>query len=345
MLPSSLLHLPVRFGVFLVAVISIFCRPSTPPVDSAPSPVRTAPEGTLEDLTRFPESPEAIARMVAFLEQGKDQPTGNPFLLNSDGTLKSAPTLRILILDRLSHHAPQIARPFLEEVCSRKTDPDEWALSLNHLRLLAHPSHLPGLTQQAVELVSNPDWQKNPTAGYLEAFDFLAISSALEAFETVATIHADPDPDPATQWAAFLALDRMTSRQPERFLPALAKRKLQLPGEITAGLLAKSDVRRPAHLAFLEAYLSRTDHAPGELETFSKLFPLHHQHVRASFQPQSPDERRNLQAAWRIDRATLTQLDDWQASRCFTPNVAAALANTSKRLKGWLALNNHSAPR
>ena len=67
---------------------------------------------------------------------------------------------------------PKAAGEVATQILANYTTPDEWAVSLRNYAW-ANPGQ-PGrafLQMKAGQLLANADWTKNPSVGYLEAFD------------------------------------------------------------------------------------------------------------------------------------------------------------------------------
>jgi len=274
----------------------------------------------------------ASAAIVDFLARpDRDAPTGLTFTLAEDGTLASAPTLRVALIDWLGQLDPPRAATFAETLLESPTTPAEWALCLrNHA--WAHPEldDRDFLRARTEALIEHEPWRREPSAAYLEAFDVLVHARATESTPVLARLLADP-PHRATRHAAFLTLDRLLLARPEDMLARLASPDLrsQVPAETRAQWLARADLSQPDQRAHVMRFLLDPDRSAAELEAFTSVYPnanfMVSDNLLTDFDPPSGTE---LAAR---DRAALEIVNEWLDQPRF-----ATRRDTLERMKARL---------
>ena len=116
-------------------------------------------------LAAMPRS-EAVSWIRSFLASRQDKETGLSFEIDPDGNLKEWPTFRTFLFDALS----------------TRITADEWALALRNAgRAETTEGTRKFLRTKTEELIQNPSWQASPSIGYLNAFDVLVHTKALES--------------------------------------------------------------------------------------------------------------------------------------------------------------------
>jgi len=115
---------------------------------------------------------DLIAAVRAVLDSGVDEETGLGFRIGGGGALLEAPTLRTWLLDQLAHLDPAAAAMYAHLILDSSSSPDEWAIALRNLaRYDTSPDARALLEIKTGELLRNESWQRDPSVGYLEAFD------------------------------------------------------------------------------------------------------------------------------------------------------------------------------
>ncbi|MEI6351849.1 MAG: hypothetical protein WCP06_12180 [Verrucomicrobiota bacterium] len=208
-------------------------------------------------------SREAIAAVRKFLESGQDAATGLAFVVGSGGALDSAPTLRVFLLDELAALAkaggdPQASLSVARQVLDTPTTPDEWAVAMRNVAW-ADKNSANFLNEKFKELVSNPDWAKNPSTGLLEAFDIPVFTHDTSAIPWLASVL--PQQGNPESRAAAVALDRMAEQAPLGVMAYLNANPSTLADKpmLRADYFTKADLTDPAQKAAVESYLARGD--------------------------------------------------------------------------------------
>lgn len=248
----------------------------------------------------------AIRRL---LDAKTDAPTGQGFKIGKGGFLAEAPTLRAWLLDQLGQIDPAAAAEYAKMILSSKDSPDEWALALRNLALgdtSADAKKL--LADKTGELLNFNDWQQNPSASYLEAFDTAVYLGGTNFVPTLAGMVSLQD-NPALAHAAFLSLDRLVINDPAAMLTALLAQPELMQGreQTRADYFARADVGDPRQLDLLQNYLLQTGAA--ELQQFAGVFPNANFMISANLLTQSPSlEQAEIK---RRDAASLKVVQQW----------------------------------
>lgn len=276
-------------GVIILVVSGIFLwrqhsttsfEPPTRPTGSpkSVSPLHVSGKWTLADLQRIVSThprPEAVAQLRAFLESGVDAATGLEFRLSQGGSLAQAPTLRTYALDRLQELDPPTGAAYAQTILQNKSTADEWAISLRALAL--GDSSQKGrklLSDKIRAMIQFEDWRRNPTTGYLEAFDVFVYTHDIDAIIELSGFIRDRT-QTALGHAAFLAVDRLIQANGAAALGVLLKEPALLEGreQTRAGFFARADVRDPLQRKIVIEYLLAPDRSKSELDVFAELFP------------------------------------------------------------------------
>jgi hypothetical protein len=267
---------------------------------------------------------EAAQALIALLETGEDHPTGLNFLVGAEGVMDETPTLRTALLDFLGQTDPRLSADYARRLLGQTGSSDEYALALRNLAWTDPDGRLIEELREAFRtMLAHPEWQEEPTRGFLEAFDLAVVTGAVG--EVAALIPAatggDTGEAPATR-AAFIALDRLMLTQPGKVLAWLGENPSafgQAPS-YRASLLSRLDVSVPAQRELLARYLQRGDHGPGELDYFARIFPNGNFFTGFRLVTSPADSTVNMPAR---DRATLAVLREWVAR----PEFAARRAD------------------
>ena len=119
-------------------------------------------------------------------------------------------------------------------------------------------------------MIQNPEWQRHPTNGFLEAFDVIVYARDTGFVPTLSTMTRQSD-NQALAHAGFLSLDRLTLSDPTVTLAQLQAQPDTLGGReaMRANLFARADTRDPQQRVLLEAYLLDSRRTPEELNAFA----------------------------------------------------------------------------
>jgi hypothetical protein len=170
---------------------------------------------------------------------------------------------------------PAQAAAAAKDILQQKDSADEWAVALAlYARVNNTDDATSFLRQKAEEMAGYRPWQKEPSAGYLEAFDVFVYTGDTDFVPELSQFACEQG-NPALAHAAFLTLDRLAQNDPMDTLTALNDDPGLLSGrEATeGGLFARADVRDPNQKALLADYLLSSDRSLPELEAFAGLYP------------------------------------------------------------------------
>jgi len=218
---------------------------------------------------------EAAAALIKILETGVDEPTGLRFEVGAEGVMQGSPTYRTALLDLLGQTEPEMSAAYALSLMAQTPSADEYALALRNVAWTDFQGSLkPELTGYLSAMLDRTEWMNNPTEGFLEAFDCAVFVGAVDRMVPLLEPPSDQG-ESATGHAAFVALDRMTLRDPQtigEMFRADPQFMAQTPFH-RASLLSRLDIRDPGQAAVVKDYLRRQDHAPEELQYFTEVFP------------------------------------------------------------------------
>lgn len=269
-----------------------------------------------EKLFARPSS-EAVAEIEGFLRKGKDRKTGLILKIGTGGKIEGWPTLRVFLLDLLLEIDPEAAARISREILTTETSADEWAIALRNVakgeRTEGNRDYLRTRTE---ELITNPEWQAQPSVGYLNAFDVLVYTGATESSPLLSGLIQRKDRRDLAH-AAFLAMGRLVQRQPVDMLTRLkADRALQESRpEMTAQQFARADLRDTAQQAIVKSWLLDPSRTPTELQNFAAIYPNNNQMIS---QNMLTSEERVSGADLNVhDREVLKIIRDWRTDPAF----------------------------
>ncbi len=280
--------------------------------------------------------PAIAAREVrSFLASRKDAPTQLDLTVKAGGALGDASSLRVFLLDYLGLIDRTAAASVGREILSTFTSPDEWAVSLRNVAWAgASEENRSYLTSKAREMISHPAWSRNPSAGFLEAFDVIVHARGFELTPQLTALVRDRE-NRAVAHAAFLTLDRLTLADPAAMLAPLAAEPGLMAGreETRANLFARADVRDARQRELLEGYLLDPSHTARELHTFASVYPnANYMLSRNLLTETNPPAHSELTAR---DRAALDTVEAWTADPRFA-GLQAQLGTIRERLRTFV---------
>lgn len=289
---------------------------------------------------------QAAAAILAFLDSGVDAATGLTFSLDGGGILADAPSLRTALLDLLGQLDPGAAVSYAQVIFNNSQIADEWALALRNLGWQnSEGAYAEEMRRRLTQMLDHQDWLAHPTNGFFEAFDVAVHLGTSAEFSAMASVLRLVDEngiavENGSTHAAYLALDRMTVRNPQETLRLLTENPdlLAWAPEHRASLLARADLRDPAQLRLVETYLSTLAGRPEELATFTAMFPNRNGSLGNALVTTTPSEPtfRDLMDG---DRAALDILNGWIASGRYS-SIDTNLREISSRLGGMIAAAN-----
>lgn len=279
---------------------------------------KEALEQMRQRVQAHPQRTEAIEQLTRFLDSGLDASTGLGFQVGQNHALRESPTLRTSVLDWLGQLDPAAASEYSMKILEVKESPSEWAVTL---RNYAHGPNadMEFLETKTVELLHHEPWLREPSEGYLEAFDTAVFIGSQRFLSEFATLLENP-PHPALKHGSLMALDRLVIRNPGPTLNLLANGELlETEPFIRAGLMARADVRNPGQRTAVEKYLARNDVSAEEFDKFAKLFPNAHGFL--SHNLLTDKFKNNLRDSAERDLASLEQIHRWQDHPEFAPHL------------------------
>lgn len=218
---------------------------------------------------------EAVAEIEKFLLNGGDRGTGLTLKIGAGGKIEGWPTLRIFLLDLLLQIDPEAAARISRDILAKETSADEWAIALRNVakgeRTVENRDFLRKKTE---ELITNSEWQSEPSIGYLNAFDVLVYSGATQSSPLLSSLIQQKDRRDLAH-ASFLTMDRLVQRQPVDMLTRLsADRALQESRpEMTAQQFARADLRDSGQKALVKTWLLDPARTPTQLRNFAATYP------------------------------------------------------------------------
>ena len=243
--------------------------------------------------------------------------------------------LRVFLLDYLGKIDRPAAGVLAEQILSQYTTPDEWAVSLrNYAWANKGPGSQDYLEKKAQELLGNPEWRTNPTAGFLEAFDAIVYAHGTSLAPELAELVRDKE-NRALSHAAYLALDRLTITEPAAMLKQLVEQPELMQGreQTRANFLARADVRDPEQRALVEQYLLDPARGQEELATFAGIYPNGNYMVSDNILTTVETMQRDEIVA--RDLSALAMIEQWQADPRFE-RLEPILAQIRERLLAFV---------
>lgn len=320
--------------------IARVASPAVDPLPSAFENLRESPDSlrSLMDLQQKLASmpPAEAAKWIRdFLKTGRDKSTGLSFEIAADHSMKQWPTFRTFLLDALRAIDPAAAAEVSREILTAPTTADEWALALRNIGLTSStPETNAELRAKTEALIANPEWQADPSVGYLNAFDVLVHTRAVESTPLLSELVQRKDRKDLAH-AAFLTLDRLVQRAPEEVLENLAadKNLQQSRPEMTAQQFARADLRDPAQQAIVKSWLLDPSRSGTELSSFSGVYPNNNHFVSNNLLTTEPTQSGSDLAAH--DRAALEIITSWSEDPTFAP-VKDHLTTMIRRLNSFV---------
>jgi hypothetical protein len=280
----------------------------------------------------------------AFLKSGQDAGTKLDVTIKPGGALGDSSSLRVFLLDYLGQIDKPAAGKLAMEILSHYTTPDEWAVSLRNFAW-ANPDAgaYPYLDQKERELLANPEWKKNPSVGYLEAFDTIVYAHATDLTPDLAALVRDKD-NRATAHAAFLTMDRLTITEPAAMLKQLVTKPELMAGreQTRADFVARADIGQPEQRALVEQYLLDPARSLTELNTFAATYPNANYMISTNLLTEVKTPRADDLIA--NDRQALKVLGEWENDPRFEP-ILPVLGQMRARLENFVQQADHAAGR
>ena len=300
-------------------------------------------DGLEKELFALPPA-EAVGRIVAMLESGKNRATGIEFSIGPGQAVQGWPTLRTYLLDALHRIDPKAAAEQSRAILDRSADPDEWALALRNIASVEDGgSAREFLIAKTEELIRKPEWMANPGIGYLNAFDVLVHVDAVESAPLLSGLVRDHERRDLAH-AAFLTMDRLVQRNPVEMLGRIAvdDALLRARPEMTAQQFARADLRDVAQREVVKEWLLSTARNEQELNAFAGVYPNNNHFVSHNLLTgDTPPSGADLAAH---DREAKHILTEWVADPEFT-GVRPHLMQMIRRLDEFVSSSPPSNPQ
>lgn len=216
----------------------------------------------------------ALAELIDFLEQGYDRSLGASLQVGAGGELRQAPTARVAVLDLLGVIDSQQAAAYSRQLLETSTSSDEWAIALrNYAWGVDNPAQDSFLRTKVHELLTNDAWILQPTAGFLESFDFVPFTLDPSLIEPLVNL-TNQARNSSVRRAAVLALERVVSRNTTVGLMAVtASEREKSFSVLRADTIARADLTRPSDVQLLREYLLSSSIETREFQIFASMFP------------------------------------------------------------------------
>jgi hypothetical protein len=293
---------------------------------------------TLEQLRRKLAglgSSAASTTLRQWLESDRDAVTGLGFKLKADGNLQQAPTLRTFLFDALAQLDPKAASEAADDIFRFSSSADEWAVALRAYAV-ANPTDegKTYLRDRTRELFRNEEWRKNPSAGFLEAFDAIVYTHDTELTPELTSLTRQAE-NPALAHAAYLTLDRLVQENAAIVLSALHTNPRWLDGRegTRADFFARADVRDGKQRQVLENYLLDANRSSEELQKFAEIYPNANYMISYNLLTKTVTPDGHEVAA--RDRAALNAVNEWRENANFAP-LASYLDTVKDRLNQFI---------
>lgn len=255
--------------------------------------------------------------LLDFLKKGQDAGTPLDLTVQSGGAMGDASSLRVFLMGVLSEVDPPAAGALGRQILGTPSSPDEWAISLRNVaRSDASPATTAYLQGKAAELLQQTAWHRNPTAGYLEAFDVIVHTRATALAPQLSALVREKE-NRAIAHAAYLTLDRLTISDAAPTLEQLVAQPDLMQGreKTRANLFARADVRDPKQKSVLERYLMDPSRSAEELQTFAGIYP--NANFMVSHNLMSSVSTPGRQEIVEHDQAALANVEQWLADPRF----------------------------
>jgi len=273
----------------------------------------------------------ASREVQAFLATNDDAATNLDLTLKPGGMLGDASSMRVFLLDYLGLVDKAAAGRVARQILSQYTTPDEWAVSLRNYAW-ANPGQdgQQYLESKVSELLANAAWLKDPSVGFLEAFDTIVYTHDTTLTPTLSTLLRDKD-NHAAAHAAFLVMDRLVINDPAPMLKDLVQQPDLMKGheQTRADFVARADLGQPDQRALVEQYLLDPTRDPQELATFAAIFPNANYMISNNLLTGSQTPTGTTIA--QHDREALAVVEQWQQDPRFA-NLQPQLAQIQQRL-------------
>jgi hypothetical protein len=289
-----------------------------------------------------PETASEVAvAIIAFLDTGRDAETGLPLIVGPDGTLGTAPTLRVCLIDLLGSVDPAAALLSAREWMERTDSADEYAICLRNLYWNDHEGdRMAEVKDRMNQMLETKDWFESPSAGWLEGLDVAVALGDEESFVKIlrlarmaGALESD-EAGAAVQRATMMVVDRMVVRDSGLLTKTLAAdlgKSIGLSGIPRASLMSRLDPADEGQVNLLRRYLEIPDHEEGELEYFSNLFP-NGNHLHGNWLFSSAERPPSIADREAADRLALERIEGLLEEEGLGPQGREVAARIRERL-------------
>lgn len=262
-------------------------------------------------------------------------------MIGKNGSLETWPSFRTFLLDTLLAIDPEAAAVVGREILAKASTADEWALALRNVARGEAPPDAGYLRAKTEELISNPAWQKEPSVGYLNAFDVLVQVEATASTPLLSGLIQRKDRRDLSH-AGFLTLDRLVQRQPVEMLQRLAADSAlqQSRPEMVAQQFARADLRDPTQQGLVKGWMLDPARTPADLRSFAGVYPNNNRFVSNNLLTTESGQSGDDLAAH--DRAVLQVITAWSTDPAFA-KVQEPLRSMLSRLQGFVGVRGESA--
>lgn len=290
----------------------------------------------LKAALRQMDAKDASEWLLAALASGEDFATDLDLTLDAGQNLAGWPSWRVFLLDLLFLTDPEAASKVSRELLGTSASPDEWAVCMRNLGRVGKHDEL--LKTKSAELLRRKEWQKKPSAGYLEAFDVI-VHTRNTALAPELLANCDAREEKAVRHASFLTLDRLIMAEPAKVLPELVRNSSKHPqsGLMLSNMIARADLRDAKQRQAVEVYLIDPKRTAEELRGFASVFPNANVAVSQNLLTNTPTIQGEDLAA--RDRASLEVVSAWLMDERFK-TVQEPLRAIALRLESWRSSSN-----
>ncbi len=224
---------------------------------------------------------EAIAHILFFLNSGINAPTGQSFAVGRGGIMKSSPSLRTYLLDKLGQLDPKAALPVSKEILEEKNSSAEYALALRNFtwatstnNKFASREDEAYFNTKSADLLYHQPWLEKREVAYLEAYDSLTLAPRPELLQRLTEL-IQPDQPRSSQYAAYLTLTRQVNLDTEENLTILLNNPdwMSSRPETRADLFAKLNPSSEEAAHLLNKYIGSPSISEKEKIHWVNAFP------------------------------------------------------------------------
>ncbi len=226
------------------------------------------------ELLNHPDGTRAARDLKALLASGENHALDAPLRVSAGGELLEAPNTRVYLLDLLAQLDSVEAAEYSRKILEESTSSDEWAIALrNYAWGVDNAASDPFLRKKVFELLTNETWIRQPTSGFLEAFDFVPYTQDPTLVAPLVALTKAEQPANVRR-AAFLALARFFAQNTTAGLKSVSDAEASEPfSPVRADAMSRADFTRPEDVDMVRSYLLSNTIDPSEYALFAETFP------------------------------------------------------------------------